>query len=89
MPDGRVSHFKTNEKPSDPSKEETEEACSLSRPVHRNHVWWGGMPPVLLKMVLEHLEPSVMSCNALKILTKPGAKEPDRDKMLQLLERCC
>ena len=89
VPDGWVSPFKTNEKPSDSGKEEAEEACSRSRPVHRNHVWWGGMPPALLKMVLEHIEPGVMSCNALKVLTQPGAKEPARDKMLQLLERCC
>ena len=47
------------------------------------------MPPALLKMVLEHMEPGVMSCNALRVLIKTGAKEPDRDKMLQLLERCC
>ena len=89
MPSDWVSPFKGKPEDKDSAKDDSEEAGNLQRTVHRNHVWWGGMPPVLLKMVLEHMEPGVMSCNALKILTKPGAKEPERDKMLQLLERCC
>ena len=54
--------------------------------LHRNFNTWASIPPRYMKLVLEHLEPVALSRYALKAITSHGAKEPNKDQMLELLE---
>jgi hypothetical protein len=54
--------------------------------LHRNFNTWAAIPPKYMKLVLEHLEPVALSRYALKAITSHGAKEPNKDQMLEILE---
>ena len=54
--------------------------------LHRNFNTWVSTPPRYMKLVLEHLEPVALSRFALKAITSHGAKEPNKDQMLELME---
>ena len=83
-------------------KDETDDAATSDSPLkrdqkedddmiaatvlHRNFTTWGSIPPKYLKWLLGRAETVSLNKFALRAITTPGAKEPPRDPMLDMLE---
>lgn len=54
--------------------------------LHRNFTSWAHVPPRFLKWLLSAQEPISLSKFSMKAITTQGAKEPNKETMLELLE---
>lgn len=54
--------------------------------LHRNFTSWASVPPRFLKWLLTVQEPIALSKFSMKAITTQGAKEPNKDTMLELIE---
>lgn len=54
--------------------------------LHRNFNTWSSVPPKYLKWLLSEAEPVSLSKYSMRAITTPGAREPPKEPMLQMLE---
>lgn len=91
-PEYRAPEFGAAKKEPDDGSEPSKDALNeddetlAAIVLHRNYNSWGSVPPKYMKWLLGQAEPISMSKFALKAVTVPGAKEPPREAMLELLE---
>lgn len=87
-PDLAIKKEKANEDASSSSNPAADAADAEigSHILHRNFTSWAHVPPRFLKWLLSAQEPIALSKFSMKAITTQGAKEPNKETMLELLE---